>query len=380
MAREAEQQRETEVGEFLRARRLRDGQTLSEASRVLCIREAYLKAIEDGRFDALPGPTYVAGFIRTYAEHLGLDGDKVVRQLKAEPRKMDGRAELRFPSPMSEGGMPNGSILLLGIFVALAAYGAWYVSSTRDESIAEIISPLPERLVAFVRGDGEASDAEDPAETRIAAETSQDQGAAPETPSPSTDQGSRPVPGENQQTGIGVASPPDEADRPDSTGLGNQAPAVPRGETDSDWTAASASASSEGQGADDAESRSSIADTTVASGDAEDPADARDALAPDQSPAAGPASTRIMLRANGENWIEIREGGTDRLVVARLFKPGETFDVPDSPDLRLLTGNAGGLEILVDGEPVPPLGAAGMVRRNVPLDAERLRSGELARN
>jgi cytoskeleton protein RodZ len=162
--------------------------------------------------------------------------------------------------------------------------------------------------------------------------------------------------------------------------LGNQAPAVPRGETDSDWTAASASAPSQGQGADDAESRFSIADTTVASGNAEDTADAEDALAPDQTPATGPASTRIVLRANGENWIEIREGGTERLVVARLFKPGETFDVPDSPDLRLLTGNAGGLEILVDGEPVPPLGAAGMVRRNVPLDAERLRSGELARN
>ena len=121
MKREAEQQRETEVGGFLRTNRLRAGLTLSKAASVLCIREAYLKAIEDGRFGDLPGPTYVTGFIRTYSEHLGLDGNEVVRQLKAEPLSMDGNSELRFPSPMSEGGMPSGAILLIGLFVALVA-------------------------------------------------------------------------------------------------------------------------------------------------------------------------------------------------------------------------------------------------------------------
>ncbi len=39
-----------------------------------------------------------------------------------------------------------------------------------------------------------------------------------------------------------------------------------------------------------------------------------------------------------------------------------------------MTGNAGALEILVDGEPVPPIGPPAAVRRDVPLDADRLKT------
>jgi cytoskeleton protein RodZ len=49
--------------------------------------------------------------------------------------------------------------------------------------------------------------------------------------------------------------------------------------------------------------------------------------------------------------------------------------VPDRPGLRFDTGNAGGLEITVDGQTVPPLGPSGAVRRNIPLDADKLAAG-----
>ena len=42
------------------------------------IRAKYLRALEDERFDVLPGETYVKGFLRTYAEYLGLDGQLYV--------------------------------------------------------------------------------------------------------------------------------------------------------------------------------------------------------------------------------------------------------------------------------------------------------------
>jgi cytoskeleton protein RodZ len=44
------------------------------------------------------------------------------------------------------------------------------------------------------------------------------------------------------------------------------------------------------------------------------------------------------------------------------------------------TGNAGGLEITVDGVPAPPIGAKGMVRRNVALDGHALLTGSAVRN
>ena len=386
MEREAEQQRETEVGEFLRSRRLRAGLSISEASNVLCIREAYLKAIEEGRFGDLPGPTYVAGFIRTYAEHLGLDGNEVVRRLKAEPMSMDSGSELRFPSPMSEGGMPSGAIVLLGIFVALIAYGAWYVSSTRDESIAELISPLPERLVAFLRDGSGGADGEETEQRRIVSGSQQRQRTASDAGSAPTDKASRPVSvtserlhSGNQQNSVsrGVS----ESGSAEGSSSSATTPGARDATGDAETETAAGVTSRIDDAAGDAEPRTSIV-TQVGSADVDGQAARPVAPDPEQPPPADTAEAldiRIVLRAKGENWVEIREQNTDRLVMARLFQPGDTFDVPNTPGLKLLTGNAGGLEILVDGEPVPPLGSEGMVRRNIPLDADQLRSGALAR-
>ena len=48
------------------------------------IRERYLVAIEDGRFESLPDPAYVNGFVRAYADHLGVIVDGPVRELPAD--------------------------------------------------------------------------------------------------------------------------------------------------------------------------------------------------------------------------------------------------------------------------------------------------------
>jgi cytoskeleton protein RodZ len=62
-------------------------------------------------------------------------------------------------------------------------------------------------------------------------------------------------------------------------------------------------------------------------------------------------------------------------LVTRILGQGSSYVVPPQKGLRLTTGNAGGLEILVDGVSVPPLGPFGAVRRDVALDAERLKAG-----
>ncbi|HJO68942.1 MAG TPA: helix-turn-helix domain-containing protein, partial [Rhodospirillales bacterium] len=72
------------VGALLRASRLRVGEDLRDVAANLCIRYLYLEAIEEGRYADLPGPTYAIGFVRAYAEHIGLDSDEVVRRFKQE--------------------------------------------------------------------------------------------------------------------------------------------------------------------------------------------------------------------------------------------------------------------------------------------------------
>jgi cytoskeleton protein RodZ len=58
-----------------------------------------------------------------------------------------------------------------------------------------------------------------------------------------------------------------------------------------------------------------------------------------------------------------------------LLSAGDSFLVPNRTGLTLWTGNAGVLDVSVDGAPAPALGAPGAVKKNVSLDADRLRAG-----
>jgi hypothetical protein len=67
-----------EIGTSLREARERRRIELAEAEQVTKVRAKYLRALEDEQFELLPSQTYVKGFLRTYAEFLGLDGQLYV--------------------------------------------------------------------------------------------------------------------------------------------------------------------------------------------------------------------------------------------------------------------------------------------------------------
>ena len=72
-----------EIGSSLRAARMRQELELSHVERDTRIRAKYLRALEDERFDVLPGPAYTKGFLRTYADYLGLDAQPFVEEYNA---------------------------------------------------------------------------------------------------------------------------------------------------------------------------------------------------------------------------------------------------------------------------------------------------------
>jgi len=67
-----------DIGSSLREARVRQGIDFPELEELTKIRPKYLRALEDEQFDILPAPTYVRGFLRSYAEALGLDGQPFV--------------------------------------------------------------------------------------------------------------------------------------------------------------------------------------------------------------------------------------------------------------------------------------------------------------
>jgi cytoskeletal protein RodZ len=72
-----------EIGTSLREARERRRITIAQAEGATKVRGKYLRALEEEQFDQLPPGTYVKGFLRTYAEYLGLDGQLYVDEFNS---------------------------------------------------------------------------------------------------------------------------------------------------------------------------------------------------------------------------------------------------------------------------------------------------------
>src|SRR5690606_273472 len=59
-------------------------------------------------------------------------------------------------------------------------------------------------------------------------------------------------------------------------------------------------------------------------------------------------NARVVLHATADAWIQV-QGPREELLMTRILRPGDTYMVPDRTDLVLMTGNAGGLEVQLDG-------------------------------
>ncbi|MCP5370683.1 MAG: helix-turn-helix domain-containing protein [Hyphomicrobiales bacterium] len=191
------------IGALLRASRERCGEDLGDVAELLCIRYPYLVAIEEGRFADLPGKTYATGFVRAYAEHLGLDAEEVVRRFKDESTGIEGGADLHFPSPVPESTFPTGAVLVIGLVVAGLAYGGWQLNSARDGAVADLIAPLPDRLIALLPGGKDGAEPLPPP-TPMPPDVTDLRPAAAETSAPAP----QPAPAMAPATEVAAATPP----------------------------------------------------------------------------------------------------------------------------------------------------------------------------
>ena len=133
-----------EIGNSLREARLRRHIEFADAEHGTKIRGKYLRALEDERFELLPSHTYIKGFLRSYAEYLGLDGqlyvdeynsrfvvgeeDGPVRSPRRVPAARARRAERR------ESNFVLVGLLAIAVFTALVI-AAWKFGNAPDEDI-----------------------------------------------------------------------------------------------------------------------------------------------------------------------------------------------------------------------------------------------------
>ncbi|NGX30691.1 MAG: hypothetical protein K940chlam8_00040 [Chlamydiae bacterium] len=71
---------EKSIGEIFKHRREDLGVTIKDVESETSIRSPFLEAIEEGRIDNMISAVYARGFIKQYANYLGLDGDRIVKE------------------------------------------------------------------------------------------------------------------------------------------------------------------------------------------------------------------------------------------------------------------------------------------------------------
>jgi cytoskeleton protein RodZ len=168
------------VGQDLRKARQRKGEDLAQISSVLKIRKDYLDALEESKFEAIPGRAYIIGFIRTYAQYLGLDPNECIDRVKREiAGRGDGReGNVEVSSPRERKLPPGGMWLAIFLLIAVL-YGAYYLFVAVNRMASPTVAPVPARLAAQA---GLASNALRPAEAPATAPAAAQQAAAPNAP------------------------------------------------------------------------------------------------------------------------------------------------------------------------------------------------------
>jgi cytoskeleton protein RodZ len=137
------------VGRLLRDQREARGLDLKAVESALRIRLPHLEAIEQGRFDLLPGAAYIPAFLRSYAQHVGLDPEKVLTAYHlsgAVPIKRS--VSLPADFPLVEKRAPIGLAVLTVLLVISAGYAVWHYLPRQQSVVAEKVPPVPDRLLA----------------------------------------------------------------------------------------------------------------------------------------------------------------------------------------------------------------------------------------
>jgi cytoskeleton protein RodZ len=126
-----------EIGNSLLEARSRRGVDFVQAELATKIRAKYLRALEEERFEQLPSQTYVKGFLRTYADYLGLDGQLYVDEYNSRfvaGDEMDSRPRRSTVRPERRTRRLETAIVLVAVavvaVVTLVVVSAWQTSGS----------------------------------------------------------------------------------------------------------------------------------------------------------------------------------------------------------------------------------------------------------
>ena len=419
------------IGAVLADARLAQGMQVSEVAQLLRISKQYLKDIEAGDFDQLPGPTYVSGYLRTYAQTVGVADAGLAERYRQLLDAESATVHYKFPTDSQRPQRSGAMVASIVVMFAIVGYGGWYVMGKPDLTMltgsddtgvasnvvreatdkggtpAAIISADSNLDVAVdvedvdvyigtratatgdaggdAGGDANASVTEQPAiataQTGVQSELRQD------------DMTASVVDGDTDLASASAVAADDTASsNPDTNSMATATAtddedaslaglAQPAGSTtDTAQTGAAQTGTLETDAVDTAAGETITVETQAAE------TAAGNAVADGGADTSSPSSMsgvayagqpdpafEITIRAKGTSWVEIIRNDGDE-VMTRLMRDGEFYTVDSRDKLYLSTGNAGGIEIVFGDGLIKSVGEKGEILRDLPLDVERLRN------
>ena len=294
------------VGELLRNTRLKKGKTLGDVSKDLCIRKFYLEAIENLSAKDLPPIPYGLGFVRSYAEYLGLNSPRIVqayRQAVYAEQENDEDISNEENAPAVEYAGPNLRHVIIGLVGILLIFAVWRgVSSYNQEK----------RL----------SEEKEMAQNDVVPE---------------------PVIIEENEPALADMGLEDvEAEK-------TEADAEPAA---AEKTAEKEPAKTEAENVKAAEKNEPAAQTEAAE------------TKPAAAEPAAATPTKIRISFAGPSWLELKQG--DKVLLSGIYSKGFKYDVPNEAGIVVSVGRYYNVDFYVDGKLTKI--ASAMKQTNISLD------------
>ena len=283
------------VGGILKEARLKKGENINDIAKNLCIRSNYLEAIENSNYDDVPGFPYGVGFIRSYADYLGLNSARIAQLYKEETDSNSKNDKYFVLEPQAEATVPSSKYLVISLVCLMAIYGSWIMFNGNEETSNENLS-MEETI--------DSDNAENPIIEEFVT-------VAPSTPAPLETE-----PVSNEEI-------------------------LPIVNTDTSLDSTSENiVVNEGNFVEPEIKKIEPVSSEVKKAEQEIPKVQE--VAKDEIPTKG-----IFIKVNKETWVEVKDAS--KLYISKVLQSGNGYLVPQGEGMLLSVGKYEGTEVYVDG-------------------------------
>ncbi len=294
------------VGELLRNTRLKKGKTLGDVSKDLCIRKFYLEAIENLSSKDLPPIPYGLGFVRSYAEYLGLNSPRIVQAYRqavyAEQENEEDTGSEENTPPVEYAG-PNLRHVIIGLVGVVLIFAAWRgVSSYNQE---KQLSEEKEIVQNDVVPEPVIIEENEPALAEMGLEDVEAEKTEADAEPAAAEKTAEKEPAKTEAENVKAAEKNEPAAQPEA-----------------------------------AETKPAAAEP------------------------ASPTPTKIRISFAGPSWLELKQG--DKILLSGIYSKGFKYDVPNERGIIVSVGRYYNVDFYVDGKLTKI--ASAMKQTNISLD------------